>query len=188
MPPRSHLSHLLLVLLFLAIFACGRIKVRSEHDPGTDFSRLKTYEWLPDPDMLSLHPLIRSAERDARVKSIVDRELSRKGYEKLVSGKPDLQLRYLASIRRNLASKTVRESGPMEDPEGLRWRRIGSVQTYSVDYQEGSLVIFISRPGARSPIWSGVAEAVLDESAPPEKRRERLRAAIQQIMEKFPPK
>jgi hypothetical protein len=183
------LTHLSLVLLFSAILACGRIEVRSEYDPGTDFSWLRTYEWMPDPDMLSLHPLIRSAERDARVKSIVDRELSRKGYAKLGSGEPDFQIRYLASIRRNLASTTVRESNPqMEDPEGIHWRRIGAMQTYSVDYQQGSLIITIVRPGAKAPLWKGIAEAVLDESAPAEKRRQRLQAAIQKILEKFPPK
>lgn len=185
----SRMARLLVPLLLLALGGCSRVHIRSDYDPAADFSGLRTYAWAPDPRLLNLHPLVRSAELDGRIRSTIDRELSRRGYEQGAAGEPDFLVRYLASIRRTIGSETVWEpSSYQADPDGTLPRTAGFAQTYTHDYRAGSFIIDVLKPGRKDPIWRGTAEAVLNEAAPPEERRARLDASIRRILEKFPPR
>lgn len=182
-------TRVVIPLLLVAVGACGRITVRSHHEPGTGFSGLRTYSWVPDPKILSLHPLVRSTELDERIRSTVDRELAAKGYRKSDSEQGDFVVRYWASVAREMGSKKIRERPTYDGYSVWRpWRPRGTnTHTYSYDQKEGSLVIYILRSATGNPIWTGVAEAVLREKASQQERRQRLDSTIRRMLSKFPP-
>lgn len=181
------LARLLIVLASLALASCGGVKVKTEREPGTDLTSLSTYSWFPDPKLLSLYPLIRSEELDGHIRSVVDRELTTRGYRKSEDDPADFVVRYSASVSRKMGSISVREKPRYADQEDWgRWYPGGGLSSYGYDYKAGSLVIEIRRTGAETPSWRGVAEAALKEESTREERLERLDGAIRKMFKDFP--
>ena len=75
------------VLLFLGlIFATGcasNVRYDHEHDPATDFTQLKTFDFLAGP------PEEQGVERDAVLLSLIGEQLTAKGLQR-TSAQPDL--------------------------------------------------------------------------------------------------
>jgi len=183
-------TRLVLLLTTLALAACGGVKVKTEHEPGTDFSSFRTYSWVADPKILSLHPLIRSEELDGHIRGVVDRELTTKGYRRSGEEPADLVVRYWGSVLRKTGSTKVREKATYDRGGGwVSWYSVGSnTHDYGYDFKEGNLVIEILLPGTKNPVWRGVAEAASKEDASKEERRERLDNAIREMFKDFPPR
>src|SRR5215472_2471764 len=83
---------MLLPLSLLAI--CGFAQdVRYNFAAGEDFSKYKTYKWVPIKGAQEVNQLA-----DQQLKAAVDAELARKGLSKTDSDRADLYIGYQASI------------------------------------------------------------------------------------------
>ena len=175
------------LLLLALVVACGRISIRHDQAPDADFSGLRTYAWIPDPDMLSLHPLARTEENHAWLMAAIDRELAAKGYEKASSGAPDFKVRYAAYFLDQFSTKH-RLNTPVNDrATGGYWQPWGiQVNTYDEDYKKGNIIVAVRLPDSEQWLWRGIAEGVVQESLSAEERRVRIDTAIRDILKKFP--
>ena len=63
------------------------------------------------------------------------------------------------------------------DPGGF-----GEIQ----EYEEGSLLLDVLKPGTGSLLWRGWARARIDETASPAERQERGRQAVKLLLKDFP--
>jgi hypothetical protein len=170
---RPSLTPLILAVLFAG---CSTVSYSSDFDTSVDFAKLTTYDWIPQSETSQVETL------DAqRIRSAVDRELSRKGL-RVVAENPDFVVVF------QLSTRTRTDVRDWSSPHRYGWyyddRRIEVRQ-----YEEGTLVVEMYDPRSKKMIWSGRATAALSSTPPPPAEREkRINEVVQGILDAFPPK
>ena len=71
---------------------------------------------------------------------------------------------------------------------GVGWRRGGYADAVVREYEEGTLLIDVLRPGSGELPWRGSAQARLREQPSLEAREKRVREGVEAILQQFPPK
>ena len=107
----------LLVPLVLALAGCTQFAIRSDHDRTADFSRLRTYAWLPLAEVAPADQRVLDRYIDARIRSAVDAELGAKGCRPAGSEPPDFFLNY----RLVTESTEQQRTGSRSYLLGARW-------------------------------------------------------------------
>jgi hypothetical protein len=161
-----------LFLLTVLAAGCYPITVTHDYEVDMDFSKLKTFDWMPDPatainnlpDVITSSSLI-----DNRVKGAVNSQLAAKGFQ-LVDRKPDFRVVYYLSVKAKLRDWGMHYDG--------RPREI----------EQGTLVLDFMDPGNMEIIWRGVAKRTLDTNPSPEKIDKNINAAVEKLLANFPPK
>jgi hypothetical protein len=176
---RNSRAIILIGVLVLTLCGCSQIRVRSDFDPGADFSQLRTYAWLPGMDATN-DPRLDTKLLDRRVRESVDRHLAAKGYRK-VDTAPSFHVAYHVYVNRQTQS--------FHEPIGPYgyswWGARGPVNSYQ--YDEGSLLVDVIDPGTNVLMWRGAATAIIDPRASVKEREERVDKAVASLLEKFPP-
>lgn len=168
------------LLLALALAGCTQFAVRARHDANADFTRLRTYGWLPLSEAEPADQRVLDRAIDARIRVAVDRELGAKGFRSAAGGAPDFLLNYRIASR------------PASDLHGVAWGGwwagwAGSSAVYE-SFDSGAFFIAVIDPQTRRMIWVGAAEARLLPHISLEKRLARVDAAVHRILERFPPR
>jgi len=145
--------------------------------PLVDLGRRVTYSWDTN---IQLPPRLGTRERlrriDGSIRSSVDEELARRGYQQVASGSTDMIVLY----RVFLAEK---DAWSVRDYADYRSR--GGEESASKilgGYTEGTLVIEILDGYTHQPIWESSATAIPD----PKGQGEKLPPIVQQIMAPLP--
>jgi len=169
-------SLILSVLIFL--IGCSSITVNQDYDPAFDFSKLKTYGFIPIPADAGIDQL--SADKlDAAIKN----ELNAKGYT--IAEKPDFGIALMFSQQ----TKTNIQSYGYGYGYGA-WGRPGMYGTGGVDvtqYQQGTLIIDVIDMANQKLVWRGTGSGVMSDSPSVEERTQNVNNAINQILAQFPP-
>jgi len=167
--------------LLLITAGCGgpRLTVDSDYDTATDFSKYKTWSWMPgkkpsekDIDSLS----------QKRIVETIDEELPRRGLAKVAEG-GDLSATYQISVVHKI------EASPATVGVGYGWgpAHIGVSKTPTREYDEGTLILDLVDPKTKTLIWRGTARGTVKPDASPEERKERIRNAVGYLLEDYPP-
>lgn len=172
------------VVVAMIVFAgCSSISVTSDYDPATDFSKLKTYQWLhaktASDDALAKNPLIAK-----RVEEGVKKALEAKGYTLDEVGTPDFYVAAHAGAKDKI---NVTDYGYAY---GGYWGRYGGYGR-NVDvsyYTEATLFIDIAQKveDKIELIWRGAGTGTV-EDRPMEERQQRIDDATMKILAEFPP-
>jgi hypothetical protein len=149
-------------LLALVCAACTRVSVSTDYDHTANFGALHTYAWRPGKQQGMADPRYDSSLIDRRVRAAVERVLASKGYTPAAAGTPpDFLVGYHVVVRQKTSVQTI------DHYYGYRvggWG--GWPQTYSHDYDEGTLLIDIIDPQTMKLLWRGSGTAVVDEFPP----------------------
>ena len=164
----------------VALAGCSDIDVKTDQDPNTDFSKIKTWAWYdtinndaPDPELSEL------ARR--RIKNCIQSELEARGYAWGPSDKADMLIKWVAVAGGNVELAPVGFRFGIDDPATRGPTRGPS------SYGEGSLVIdVLSNTPPRKIIWRGTAEATVQRDQPDEIRQARIQKAVAKTFEYFP--
>lgn len=146
--------------------------VKVTHEPGTDFSRYKTYDWIETQEQIANpvnHVLIMRA---------VERELGAKRIEKPSAGKPSMRVRYYAKIEKKLRGKSSQRQS-FGEPTNLRT---------TVDFgriEEGTILVELYDEETRLTIWRGTVTATAPR---PDEVQEAIDDAVKRLFVGFPPK
>ena len=169
--------------LVLAMFlACSQFNVRSSRDPSADFTRLRTYAWLPLDQADAADQRVLDRYLDARIRTAVDRELGAKGFRPAPSGEPDFYLNYRLSTEPADAVKGGRR--PFYGPGWGAWP--GAETLLRESYDAGTLFLAALEPASRRGIWLGAARARLLPHISLEARAKRVDDAVHAILADFP--
>jgi len=174
----------LAIPLVIAVGGCSQFAVRADRDPSANFSRLRTYAWLPLSEAAPAYQRVLDRYIDARIRSAVDTALGTKGYRPAGSDPPDFFLNY------RVVSDTAEQEGIASRSYllGARWEGWSGVEgVYRDTYRAGTLYVAVIDARTRKMIWLGAASARLLPTVPLEKRAQRVDAAVHQIFERFPP-
>ncbi|MFZ1955468.1 MAG: DUF4136 domain-containing protein [Desulfobacterales bacterium] len=132
-----------------------------DFDIRTDFKTMRHYAWLPFPVTATITPL-----NVDRVKYFVDITLSSRGIteSKIM---PD----FLIEPNVDSVSQIDSTGGPAE--YGL--------------YREGILGLNFLLPASRQVVWWGVTHARVNPGLNPQEKDQLIKAAVDDILKKFPP-
>jgi hypothetical protein len=162
MPHRLHVVTLLFVFLAsLAGCASGGIEVSTTYDPLTSFPAQASYAWDDRANKLPSDPRIVELDLDPLVKGAAEEEFAARGYRAVASGAPDYRLSYEIVVH--------------------TW--IGVDNSRSV----GSLSLLLVEADTGRRVWLGFGRAEVHVGLTRAERKQRLREALAEMLEKFPP-
>ena len=172
--------------LVLALVACCLARgqdVKTNYQPGTDFSKYQTYKWVNEvagEHVMGGHP---DQILDAQIKRAIDSQLVAKGFLETDSDKADLMIAYQVALG---AEKRWTGTAWGDRPWGPGWG-MGMGAATSSTIAVGALVLDIYDPAAKKAVWIGLATQTLDPSKSPEKNQKKLDKAMKKLLKNFPP-
>lgn len=171
-------SSMLCTIALILLVSCSTISVNQDYDPEYDFSKLKTYGFIPLASESGIDQL--SADK---LGAAIKNELDAKGYT--VSDKADFGIALMFSSK----TKTNIQSYGYGYGYGY-WGRPGMYGTGGVDvtqYDEGTLVIDIIDMAEQKLVWRGIGSGAMEQSPTVEERTENINNAVNKILAQFPP-
>jgi hypothetical protein len=160
--------------------------VRYDFDKDKDFSKYKTYKWVPikgadQPDELTAK----------QVTAAIDTELASKGLTKTDADTADLYIGYQTAIGTEKQYTSYSSDWGYGSGWGRGWYGggMGSSTTYgsTSTVYVGQLDVSIYDPAQKQLVWRGVATKTLDPKAKPEKKQKNITKAVQKLLKNFPP-
>jgi hypothetical protein len=164
--------------VILVLAGCSTISVNQDYDPEYDFSKLKTFGFLPIPDDAGIDQI-----NATRLSDAIKANLTSKDYT--LSDKADFGVAVFFSKK----TKTSVQSYGYGYGYGY-WGRPGMYGTGGVDvtqYDEGTLVIDFIDMAENKLVWRGIGTGTLSQTTSVEERTEKINNAVSQILAQFPP-
>jgi hypothetical protein len=176
-------SLLLMAILLLANACSPAYKVYSEEEPGVNFYKYRTYNWLDDKYVRrgNSGPQWLDERAENKIRSSVEAQMGRYGY-KPCEEKPDLILHFHVVIKNEVF---YIQDWWCDESMGTEFGRCHRLRP--VNYQEGTLIIDFIDGKTGGQVWRGAATGVL-ENVKPEEADARIEEAVRLIFEKFPEK
>ena len=160
--------------------------VRYNFDKSADFSKFKTYKWVPIKDAQKVDDIT-----DKQIKDAVDSVLATKGLEKTTSDDADLYIGYQAAIGQEKQYTSFNSGWGYGPGWGGGWYGGGmnssmTTGTTSTIYTGQLALDMYSREG-HDLVWRGVASKTIDTKAKPDKRQKNLNKAATKMLKNYPP-
>jgi hypothetical protein len=169
--------NVLIAVLFFA--GCSTISVNQDYDPTYDFSKLKTFGFIPITEEAGIDQLNATRLGDA-----IKANLTAKGYT--LSDNADFGI---ALFFTKDTKTSIQSTGAYGYGYGYGYRGYGGMggSTYVTQYEQGTLVIDFVDMAKQELIWRGVGTGALSESPSIEERTANINNAVTQILAQFPP-
>ena len=181
------MNRIIVVLALVGVLVaagCSTIHTTYGYNPKTDFSAMRTYDWMPRPNApVSSDP--ETARRDEAVDSYivncVEEELASKGITRNTST-PDFLITYHGLLQDKVNISDFSRS--LSD----RLRLWGGVSgNIDVHMNAGTLVLDVVNPRTKVLIWRGAAEGTLDRNISMKEEQKIIRHAVDKLIGDFPP-
>ena len=173
-------------LLLIAATALAQ-DVRYNFDKNTNFTKFKTYKWVPLKDAAKPNDLT-----DKQIIAAVDTQLATKGLSKVDSDKADLYVGYQAGI----GQEKQFTSYSSDWGYGGGWYRggwygggtgMGTTTGQTSTIYIGQLALDMYDSANHDLVWRGVVSKTIDPKAKPEKQEKNLNKAVAKLLKKYPP-
>ena len=169
-------------ILVAAWLACAT-GAKVEFDAQEDFSRYRSWEWLPLGAEAGEARHLDDPELGALVRGSIERELGARGYLRAEGDPPDFYVTYHLQILREVEVSTETPAAQMlsshhQSPSYV----VSSSQQVVRVYERGTLVIDVADGRQRQLVWRGTETRRARHSFEPQ-----LDAAVADILERFPP-
>lgn len=167
------------VILSAILFAgCSSISVNQDYDPAYDFSKLKTYGFIPITSEAGIDQL--NADR---LGEALKTNLNAKGFTLAEKADFGIALFFTKSTKTDITT-----TGGYGYGYGYGYRGYGGMgHTDIYQYEEGTLVIDFIDMAENKLIWRGIGSGVLSENPSVEERTANINNAVMQILDQFPP-
>ena len=158
-----------LLMVIISIGCYPIYGVGYDYDKKSDFSQYRTYDWLP----ISPEAWMKSSDVKY-IEKAVNTQLEARG-RKMSSKNPD----FLVSVQ-------VAKDGELRVTDySLLYGQ--PVEPEKRVHKEGTLALDFVDATSQNLIWRGWARAELRQIKAPEKRAQRIKSAVEKILENFPP-
>lgn len=168
---------LLLACSVVWVTACSTlsVSVSTTFEPGTDFSRFKTFAWMPKTaDSDSVQETVVAATVGHLIVDDVEKTLTARGYKKITSGTPDFYLAYRGYVQEKVVPKVT---------PYMCGERVCGQDISSETVKQGTLILDVIQADSKQVVWRGTAVGMTD----PSQREKLIAEAVQQLFKKFPP-
>lgn len=169
----------LFIVMAAAAAGCATLNVSSHIERNVNFAEYVTYNWGP-PDNLPVgdprldnNPFFRD-----RLMGALERQLAAKGYERALTGQPDLLVHYHASVNQKV---------DVYDVDSRYGYCYANCEPTVVDFEQGTLVVDIVDAATNKVVWRGWAQnsmqGVIDNQ---DRLEQHVTAAVRKMMQEFP--
>jgi Domain of unknown function (DUF4136) len=191
-PPANLMVVLACALAAGVALAGASVNVTTQHDPSVDFTKLRTYRWLPTPlyqnqqSAETRDPQLAREALDEPIRKAVERGLGANKFKQVSStGTPDFHVLYYAAFG---AAMDVNVLGAQY---GYRpgWGApvLGTKPTTTPQQlDEGTLVVDLLRGDRAVAIWRGTATGTVERTRTDAERRKTIETAVSEMFAKFP--
>jgi Domain of unknown function (DUF4136) len=181
-------------LTFLAVIVFGfgigsavAQDVRYDFDKSKDFSKYKTYKWVPFKEADQLDQLTAK-----KLEAAVDAELAKKGLTRTDSDSADLYIGYqtaLSTEKQFSSYNTGWGYGPGWGAGWYGYGGMGSTSTYgsTSTIYVGQLDLSMYDSQDKQLVWRGAASKTLDPKAKPDKKEKNISKAVAKLLKTYPP-
>jgi uncharacterized protein DUF4136 len=173
------------ITLLLAAGSSLAQDVRYNFDKSTDFSKFKTYKWVPIKDAAKVSDLV-----DKQIKDALDAELATKGLSKVDGDDANLYLGYQPSVGEEKQFNSYSTGWGYGPGWGGGWYGgMGSTTTHgsTSTIYKGQLALDMYDSAGHSLVWRGVVSKTIDPKAKPEKQQKNLAKAAKKLLKNYPP-
>ena len=162
--------------LFLLV-GCSSMHIETQHADDVDFSRYKTWNWLPEPVTPDTDPRLADPMVKMRIRRAIEKEFLTQGFRKDTTS-PDFIVNYHAALKDQLSQSAVDNSydTAMYDRYDQNW-----TYQYTSEWQEGTLIIDILDSRTKELVWRGSAQAEIAMTASDEERDKRVEEAVRKM-------
>jgi hypothetical protein len=176
---------LALTLLLLGLGSAIAQDVRYNFDKDTDFTKFKTYKWVPLKDAAKVNDIT-----EKNIKDALNAELATKGLTQVDSETADLYVGYQAAVNQEKQFTSYSSDWGY----GGGWYRggwYGPTSTTTTGQTStiyvGQLALDMYDTAKHTLVWRGVVSKTIDEKAKPEKQQKNLAKAVKKLLKNFPP-
>jgi hypothetical protein len=174
------------VLVLLVAGAALAQDVRYNFDKETDFSKFKTYKWVPIKDAAKVSDLV-----DKQIKDALDAELATKGLTKVDGDDANLFIGYQPAVGEEKQFNSYSTGWGYGPGWGGGWYGGGmgsttTTGTTSTIYK-GQLALDMYDSAKHDLVWRGVVSKTIDPKAKPEKQQKNLAKAVTKLLKNYPP-
>ncbi len=182
---RTFLLFSVLLLLFVAGSAVAQ-DVRYNFDKNADFTKFKTYKWVPIKDSASVNDIVAGM-----IVSTIDAELAKKGLTKVEGDNANLLIGYQTAIGQEKEFSSY-STGWGAGPGWYRggWYGAGGMSTTTGQTSTifvGSLVLDMYDAANKNLAWRGLVSKTIDQKAKPDKQQKNLAKAVEKLLKNYPP-
>lgn len=148
--------------------------VRTNHMPGANFAKYKTYKWVAIEGGAHPNQIV-----DAEIKQAVDSQLASKGMSKTDGENADLYVGYQIAVDQEKQWNAWGSGGRIMG---------GMASATSSTISIGTLVLDMYDPSSKQLVWQGNASKTIDPKGSQEKNEKNLNKAMAKLLKNFPPK
>jgi hypothetical protein len=169
------------IMLLVVASACTKFTVRTDRNPEADFTRYRTFAWIPIADAPPADQDTGDRGLNNRIYSAVEAQLRHDGY----AGAPNSSADLLVTFR------LLKDAG-FEDaklPYAAQWHRgayVEALHASSDSYDRGTLIVDAIDRTANVLVWRGSASARLLPHLSYQERAARAEDVVAKIFESFP--
>jgi hypothetical protein len=181
----KRLFTVLCVMVLLGATAALAQDVRYNFDKNADFSKYKTYKWVPIKDAAKVSDLV-----DKQIKDAVDTELATKGLTKVDGDDANLFVGYQPAVGEEKQFNSYSTGWGYGPGWGGGWYGgMGSTSTTGTTstIYKGQLALDMYDSAGHDLVWRGVVSKTIDPKAKPEKQQKNLAKAVQKLLKNYPP-
>jgi len=173
---------ILMMLILVCAAGCAPLTVDYDYDTTYDFTKLKTYDWLPSPQGDQMEDMT-----EKRFQGALNNQLQAKGYT-LSGESPDFLLS-MEGVKKTVQGGSTAVGASIAVPVGSHGSvSIGGGKSKPRVKQEGELSVLITERAAGKLLWKGIASAELKGKQSPEEQQRQINAVIAELLKNFPPK
>lgn len=173
-----------IVTLLLAASSVAQ-DVRYNFDKNADFSKFKTYKWVPIKDADKVSDLV-----DKQIKDAVDAELATKGLTKVEGDDANLYIGYQPAVGQEKQFTSYSTGYGYGPGWGGGWYGgMGTTTTTGTTstIYKGQLDLDMYDSAGHAIVWRGVVSKTIDPKAKPEKQQKNLAKAVKKLLKNYPP-
>jgi len=161
--------------------------VRYNFDKSADFSKFKTYKWVPIKDASKVSDLV-----DKQIKEAIDAELSTKGLTKVDGDDANLYIGYQPAVGTEKQFNSYSTGWGYGPGWGGGWYGYGGMGSTTTTgststIYKGQLGLDMYDSANHTLVWRGVASKTIDPKAKPEKQQKNLAKAVKKLLKNYPP-
>jgi hypothetical protein len=181
-------SLLAVAILLIGVIPALAQDVRYDFDKEKDFSKYRSYKWVPikgadQPDELTTK----------QITAAIDAELATKGMTKTESDDANLYVGFQTAIGTEKEFTSYNSGWGYGGGWGRGWYGYGgmaSTTTYgsTSTIYVGTLDLSMYDPAQKQLVWRGSASKTLDPKAKPEKKEKNVKKAVTKLLKNYPPK
>jgi hypothetical protein len=168
------------------------MKVTCERDNDYDFSKLTAYQWIDGPaEVLDKEDTYINED----IQKALGAELANRGLRQVtdVEG-ADVQVAYYVKLREEQEYTSQANQDERDFSGGFVYRRESSSWSYEerepdltvYTVEIGTLTVLVYDAATGERVWRGNLQTKIDRSQPTEHQQERIRAAAEKLMVRFP--